>query len=268
MEIKLFSSVDTPSDYTASKNRKIEYIVLHYTAGVTCSGTSALSVCKWWNKDPNKASADFVVDDENIWQYNPDIRNNYCWHGGGKKYNYKGGARLYGVCKNSNSISIELCSYRDDKNAKATAEEDGWRINDAVMNNGVKLVQQLRAEYNIPAENVITHFDITGKLCPRPFLVKNGDTWKIIDSVLSKFKEEPKQEDAIANTLKIFETKHKGNVFLLQRNMIDIAVTTSIESILKYDTWKCAYESDDGYVTLISERNTLYIVKLSTIKII
>lgn len=266
----MFNTVDTPSDYTASKGRKIEYIVLHYTAGVTLTSTSALSVCKWWNKDPNKASADFVVDDESIWQYNPDIKNNYCWHGGGKKYNYKGGARLYGICKNSNSISIELCSYRDDKNANATAEADGWRITDKTIQNGIELVHKLRTEYNIPAENVITHFDITSKLCPRPFLIKKGDTWTLIDDIMAKFREDTPPENVAYNELSKFFANNSGKVFELIRVIGGgsdsvVAMTSSIDKLFAYDSWQYVFISESGYATLINKMNNTYLLKPSKV---
>lgn len=51
-----------------------------------------------------KASADFIVDDKDVVQVNPDLERYYCWavgDGKGKK----------GIT-NSNSISIEMCSTR------------------------------------------------------------------------------------------------------------------------------------------------------------
>ena len=107
--IKKTSTTNT----TAAKGRKIKYIVEHYTAGVTSRQGSARNTASWFSQPKAKASADFIVDDVEIVQFNPDPANRYCWSVGGNNYNNKGG-RLYGVVKSSNSISIEICSTSKD----------------------------------------------------------------------------------------------------------------------------------------------------------
>jgi len=186
MEIKKYSG--KAIDLSYKQNRKIEYIVLHYTAGVSNKSESTnLNICKYWDSSSSKASADFVVDEDDIYQYNKDIRNYYTYHCGGNKYNYIGGARLYGKCTNSNSIGIEMCSFRQDGNAKASVEEEGWEIGDRSIALTKELVDYLKKEYNIPNENIITHFDVTGKLCPRPFLMYENKVWKLKDEFYTIF---------------------------------------------------------------------------------
>ena len=99
-----FSTVHT----TAKANRSIDYIVIHYTAGVTSKAGSAVNTADYFRTTSTQVSADFTVDDTAVVQYNGDIRNRYTWHCGGNKYATKGGS-LYGICKNSNSIGIEIC---------------------------------------------------------------------------------------------------------------------------------------------------------------
>ena len=95
---------------------------------------------------------------------NPDPRNRYCWAVGGSKYNTKGG-RLYGVAKNSNCISIEICS--NNSAGKITYPNDPkYCFTDASVNNAVLLTQYLMKEYNIDADHVIRHYDVNGKQCP------------------------------------------------------------------------------------------------------
>jgi N-acetylmuramoyl-L-alanine amidase CwlA len=149
---------------TESKNRKIKYIVIHYTAGITSKPGTAKSTAKYFAKETAKASADFIIDDENIVQYNPDIKNRYCWHCGGSKYKTKGGS-LYKVCTSANSIGIEMCSTNSTK--KVTSPNDAnWYFTDAVIDNCVELTKKLMEEYNIKPDHVIRHYDINGKLCP------------------------------------------------------------------------------------------------------
>ena len=149
---------------TELKNRKIKYIVIHYTAGITSRPGTAKSNAKYFAKETTKASADFIIDDENIVQYNPDIKNRYCWHCGGSKYKTKGGS-LYKVCTSANSIGIEMCSTNSAK--KVTNPNDAnWYFTDAVIDNCVELTKKLMEEYDIEPDHVIRHYDINGKLCP------------------------------------------------------------------------------------------------------
>lgn len=149
---------------TELKNRKIKYIVIHYTAGITSRSGTAKSNARYFAKETTKASADFIIDDENIVQYNPDIKNRYCWHCGGSKYKTKGGS-LYKVCTSANSIGIEMCSTNSAK--KVTNPNDAnWYFTDAVIDNCVELTKKLMKEYDIKPDHVIRHYDINGKLCP------------------------------------------------------------------------------------------------------
>lgn len=149
---------------TELKNRKIKYIVIHYTAGITSKPGTAKSNAKYFAKETTKASADFIIDDENIVQYNPDIKNRYCWHCGGSKYKTKGGS-LYKVCTSANSIGIEMCSTNSAK--KVTNPNDtNWYFTDAVIANGIELTKKLMEEYDIKADHVIRHYDVNGKPCP------------------------------------------------------------------------------------------------------
>ena len=62
---------------TKSSNRPIEYIAIHYTAGGSSKPGSALKVKNVF--ESRKASADFAVDDKKMVQFNPDLKNYYCW---------------------------------------------------------------------------------------------------------------------------------------------------------------------------------------------
>ena len=155
-----FSTVHT----TAKAARAIEYIVIHYTAGVTSKAGSAVNTADYFRTTSTQVSADFTVDDTAVVQYNPDIRNRYTWHCGGNKYATKGGS-LYGICKNSNSIGIEICC-ENSTGKMQDANDKSYSFSDAAVANAVELVKHLMAEYNIPADHVIRHYDVTGKPCP------------------------------------------------------------------------------------------------------
>lgn len=158
--IKKYSTVNT----TYLKNRPLKYIVWHYTAGVSSKPGSAASSAGWFANPAAQASADFIVDDATIVQFNGDIENRYCWAVGGGKYNTKGG-RLYGIASNKNCISIEICS--NNTSGKITYPNDPrYSLTDASLNNALLLTRYLMEKYNIDTDHVIRHYDVSGKECP------------------------------------------------------------------------------------------------------
>ena len=51
-----------------------------------------------------------------------------------------------------------------------------WYFEDNTVKNTVELVKSLMKKYNIPTTNVIRHYDVTGKVCPEPYVV-NSSAW-------------------------------------------------------------------------------------------
>ena len=158
--INKFSTVHT----TAKAGRKIEYIVVHYTAGVTSRDGSAASLADYYRTTPTEVSSDFTVDDTSAVQYNGDIRNRYTWHCGGSKYNTKGGS-YYGKCTNANAIGVEICSTNSTGKMQ-NANDKSYYFTDAGLKNALDLVKYLMKKYSIPADHVIRHYDVNGKPCP------------------------------------------------------------------------------------------------------
>lgn len=171
MKLKVIQRLGLTST-TAYKGRKIEYIVIHYTAGTTSRKGKARDVAAMFSRGSG-GSADYIVDDAEIVQYNPDPHNRYCWAVGGSKYTRmttSAGGRLYGVCTNKNSISVEICSNK--RNAsKLGAEDTDWYFSDAALENAAELVRWLMLEYGIDVSHVIMHHEVTGKICPNPWCV-------------------------------------------------------------------------------------------------
>ncbi len=90
----------------------------------------------------------------------------------------------HATARNANTISIELCCKCDGDSA--SAEDKKWYFTEETQEACVWLVQKLMAENNIPAENVLRHYDIVNKTCPAPYVhnnkYKTSWTW-------SEFKE-------------------------------------------------------------------------------
>lgn len=151
---------------TACSPRKPQYIAIHYSAGVTSKAGSAANTAAWFAKPEAQASADFIVDDATFVQFNPDPLTRYCWAVGAKAKNpYTKGGSLFGICKNANSISIEICSTN--RTGKMTqANDDNYSFTDKAVENGAKLTACLMETYGIDIDHVVRHYDVTGKLCP------------------------------------------------------------------------------------------------------
>ena len=164
---KISSTVNT----SYKNNRTIQWIVLHYTAGTRSTKGTAKSTANYFARSTTKASADFIVDDAEIVQYNPDPKNYYCWAVGGQKYNNIAtslGGKYYGICSNANSISIEMCSNKRNT-ATLNASDNDWYLTDATINNAAQLTKYLMNLYNIDANHIIMHHMVTGKWCPQPW---------------------------------------------------------------------------------------------------
>jgi N-acetylmuramoyl-L-alanine amidase CwlA len=162
----------TTKNTTALANRKIEYIVLHYTAGTSSKKGKAEAIATYFATQ-NNASADFIVDDETIVQYNGDIENRYTWAVGGSKYtslSTSQGGTFYKKCTNINSISIEMCSNKSTTKSLNATDTD-WYFTDATINKAVELVKYLMDKYEIDINHVIMHHHVTGKICPNPWCV-------------------------------------------------------------------------------------------------
>ena len=154
------------SNTTSLLNRTIDYIVIHYTAGSTSRAGTAKNNAVMFSDPVHYASADFIVDDETIVQYNPDVKNRFCWHCGDNKNPYSMGGKFYGKCTNANSIGIEICSTNPNWTASDQANSKKWSFTEKAVLNAVELTNHLMQTYNIPADRVIRHYDVSGKLCP------------------------------------------------------------------------------------------------------
>ena len=149
-------------------------------------------------------------------QYNPDPKNKYCWAVGGKKYSALSNslaAKYYNICKNNNSISIEMCSKKKNINTLNVSDDD-WYLTEATINNAVTLTKYLMKIYNIKADHVIMHNMVTGKWCPQPWS-KNEDAlegWRDFQRRIGnagarvpQTKEEP-TDAAASNIVKVIAT--------------------------------------------------------------
>lgn len=157
---------------------KPEWIVWHYFGALSTAKECALWFC---NPENNLESADFCIDDEDVIQVNPDIQKYYTWHCGGALQGVIRHSK-FGICRNSNSIGIELRPYNDFGNVNE-AVHAGWYFHKKTVDNAVELTKYLMKIYDIDADHVIMHADVTGKYCPAPFLDR-PEEWEQVQKAL------------------------------------------------------------------------------------
>lgn len=156
MSYKLYEILANPANYGRERNAgDIKYLVVHYTGN---DGDTAAANAQYYRNAEIRASAHYFVDDYEVYCSVPDLT--IAWAVGGKKWadcEKTGGGKLYGAVTNTNSISIELCDTRGDGVYGASEE---------TLENAAGLARMLMEKYSIPLENVVRHFDVTGKHCP------------------------------------------------------------------------------------------------------
>lgn len=136
---------------------------MHYTANNndTAKGNASF----FSHEVPTHTSANYFVDDNSIWQSVKDVDTAHA----------VGGAKQYKIpCHNFNSIHIEMCNSVNSVPLSTRA-------------NAIWLTKQLMAKYGVDINHVVRHWDVTGKLCPLPW-IKNEAAW-------INFKQELKEDD-------------------------------------------------------------------------
>ena len=186
---------------SSKKQRKIEFIVLHYTAGVSSARGKAVAVANMFATSEREASADFIVDDYDVVQYNGDIENRYTWAVGGSRLSNPStslGGKYYKICTNSNSISIEMCSNKKNTKSLSVTDRD-WYLTEATVKNAIELTQYLMKKYNIDIDHVIMHHMVTGKICPQPWCINHSALieWQAFLMKVASQEENPKPGEAI-----------------------------------------------------------------------
>ena len=149
------------SNYQEGRSGTIKYIVLHYTAN---DGDTAKGNCNYFQGKNRGASAHYFVDETSVWQSVRDTDT--AWSVGGGLQS-SGGHAFYKICTNNNSISIEMCSK---------IVNGVYTIPEKTVDNAVGLTKQLMGTYNIPIDRIIRHYDVNGKICPRPW-VEDETQW-------------------------------------------------------------------------------------------
>lgn len=147
-------------NYQKGRTQPIEYIVVHYTAN---SGDTAQNNLDYFARAKTGTSAHYFVDENEVCQSVQDT--DVAWHCGSKNPRHP-------YCRNANSIGVEMCN-------------SVGGVPEAVRARTADFVRQKMAEYGIDVDHVLTHYLVTGKRCPAPW-VDNPEEWMEFKKMLEE----------------------------------------------------------------------------------
>lgn len=155
----------TDINFTDKNNEgRIKWIVIHYFGSLG----SPKAVSEYFRNAYRGASAHLALDaDPEVYQ-SVEFED-IAWHCG------TSGTYYHASCRNSNSIGIEVRPYKLSTSTMYASDKD-WYFTEETIDRLVEVVQWLMAKYNIDADHVIRHYDVTHKQCPRPY--QGSDTNK------------------------------------------------------------------------------------------
>lgn len=160
----MYKRLAKPNSYSSVKRNlnDIYYIVIHYTGNR--GDTAKNNVDYFATGNTATAGAHFFIDQAgNIAR--SITMNRTAWAvGGDMRSGRPGEAKYYGICRNANSVSIELCDI-------ATKEPSQAQIKACK-----KLVKRIRKKCP-NAKAIIRHFDVNGKICPATMAGENNALW-------------------------------------------------------------------------------------------
>ena len=174
MKKPVINKLLTPYNFTDKNSEaRIKYIVIHYVGALG----GAKANCQYYAGQYIGASAHFFVGfDGEIWQA-VEIED-IAWHCGASSYKHAD-------CRNSNSIGIEMCVRKRNTASMGAADKD-WYFEDATVAAAAELTRYLMEKYNVPASHVIRHYDVTGKICPNPYVYNAmAHTWDEFKQLIS-----------------------------------------------------------------------------------
>lgn len=159
----------TPNEYSRPQTplQEVTGVVIHYTAN---PGSSAKANRNYFENlqytHTTSASSHFVIGLEGeIVQCIPCSEMSYATKQ-----------------RNKDTISIECC-----------IEDDTGKFNEDTYASAIELTAWLVVRYHLTSEDVIRHYDVTGKNCPKYF-VEHEDAWEQFRRDVAKRAKEMKKE--------------------------------------------------------------------------
>lgn len=149
------------ANYQRGRALPVSYLVMHYVGALGGAQANA----RYYGSAVVGASAHyFVGHGPGAAVYASVAEADTAWHCGRADGKYR-----HPRCRNANSIGIELCCHQRPNGT--------WYIDPETVEAAVELARDIVARYGIPEANVLRHYDVTGKLCPRPW-VEDTAAWE------------------------------------------------------------------------------------------
>ena len=166
-------------NFNSGSVSRIKYIVIHYVGALG----GAKENCAYYGGGNRGASAHYFVGFAGeIWQCVED--KDIAWHCGASSYRHP-------ECRNANSIGIEMCVRKKSTETMNATDKD-WYFEKATVQSAAELTRYLMKKYNVQAERVIRHYDVTGKICPNPYVYNTGTyTWDAFKKAISGQNTQP-----------------------------------------------------------------------------
>ena len=180
-----------PGNYQGRRVQAVLYLVIHYVGALG----DAMQNAAYYGTTPGiKASAHYFVghaeDGADIWGSVPeDCIASHCGRTDNK---YK-----HPTCRNANSIGIEMCCHQD--------KAGNWYFDQETIDRTVELARDIMARYGIDVDHVLRHYDVTGKICPAPFVFDTA-AWEQFKGRLVDMTKEETQDMIDAAKPKVYTT--------------------------------------------------------------
>ncbi len=147
-------------NYRKGRRQAVKYLVIHYVGATGDARNNA----KYYATTPGiGASAHYFVGhgpSPEVWA--SVAEGDTAWHCGANRY-------VHPECRNDNAIGVELCCHKDAAGV--------WYFDAETVDAAVALCRDIVARYGIDKAHVLRHYDVTGKVCPAPF-VHDESAWE------------------------------------------------------------------------------------------
>ncbi len=209
-------------NFNVSTENRIKYIVIHYVGAL---GDAKANATYYASSNKNASAHYFVGHAGDIWQSVED--KNVAWHCGASIYKHT-------ECRNANSIGIEMC-VRKKNIASLNATDRDWYFEDATISSTIELVRELMSKYNINADNIVRHYDVTDKICPNPY-VYSEKAWSDFKNQLSKTTIEEKVNTTNINYYRVRKTWEDAKSQIGAYSMLDNAIKACKDGYTVFDS--------------------------------
>ena len=217
------------------KPEQVKYLVKHY---VGATGGAEANCKYFYDKFRGASSHFFVGHNGEIWQCVEE--NDTAWHVGASKYNHK-------ECRNSNSIGVELCVKKD---------ADGkWYYTEETKKAAVQLFAYLMEKYNIDAEHVLRHYDVTGKACGEPDVRKGNKEWAQFKKDIVEYGKEAEPEQPTAPEQTTAPTQNAGVPYTIVTTCDSLMIRSGASKIYKVVGRIRESEGNKKEYTIVEEKN-------------